>query len=243
MEFKEDASSTKKPVLCRLIINVTMSNNCTIVVLPGFGCDSTIFERLELPSEKVIFLDWITPLKKETLQQYAARLITPEMRYSKQLVLIGHSFGGVVMQEIGQILQPEKIILISSLTSRKGLSRGLHLVRNLGLHIWVHKPTIKGTIWMWRKGAGLQGEMKLKYKRSMNSLENRYYGWAVKNLARWNPLPSEHPNTHLIIGSADGVFSLKNADNPIVVEGGDHMMVFKKPKEVSEIIGQLLAGI
>ena len=215
-------------------------NNYTIALLPGFGLDSSIFERLELPSENIILLDWITPLRKESIQEYALRLITVEMKSSNQLVLIGHSFGGIMMQEIGRILNPEKIILISSITSKEELPKGLRLVRNLNLHVWVHKPTVKGTMWMWRKGAGLHGEMKPKFKRSLNTLENRYFSWAVKQLANWS---QTHPNElkpHLILGSIDGIFSIKNAHNPIIIEDGDHMMVFNKPKDVSNAIQQLL---
>lgn len=215
-------------------------NKYTIALLPGFGCDSLIFERLNLPSEDIILLEWITPLKKESIEEYAVRLITSEMKSCNNLVLIGHSFGGVVMQEIGRVLKPAKIILISSIVSREGLSKGLHLVRNLKLHVWVHKPTVKGTFWMWRKGAGLKGEMKPRYKSSMNGLENRYFGWAVKQLAGWSQLHPNELEPNLILGSADGVFSVKNAHNPIVIDGGDHMMVFKMPDEVSEAIRTLL---
>lgn len=208
--------------------------------MPGFGLDSSIFERLELPTENIILLDWITPLKNESIQEYASRLITVEMKSSNHLVLIGHSFGGLVMQEIGRILNPEEIILISSITSKEELSKGLRLVRNLNLHVWVHRSTVKGTFWMWRKGAGLHGEMKPKFKSSLNTLENRYFSWAVKQLANWSQL---HPNDlkpHLILGDDDGVFSIKNAHNPIIIEDGDHMMVFKKPKDVSNAIQKLL---
>jgi len=216
--------------------------NYTIALLPGFACDSTIFERLDLPSNKVIYLDWITPVKNESIEEYAIRLITSEMKSSKQLVLIGHSFGGVIMQEIAKILKPKKIILISSIVSKEGLSRGLRLVRNLDLHIWVHKPTVKGTIWMWRKGAGMHGEMKQRYNRSINALENSYFSWAVKQLAGWSQSLPNDLEPYNIIGSDDKVFSLKNAHNPIVIEGGDHMMVFKKPDELSKVIQGLLAN-
>jgi hypothetical protein len=94
---------------------------------------------------------------------------------------------------------------------------------------------------MWRKGAGLNGEMKPKFKSSLNTLENRYFSWAVKQLTNWN---QTHPNDlkpHLILGDGDGVFSIKNAHNPIIIENGDHMMVFKKPNDVSNAIQELLA--
>ena len=73
-----------------------------------------------------------------------------------------------------------------------------------------------------------------------NKLNNSYFAWAVKNLANCKQLPSLPLNLYLIIGSEDGIFSIKKAINPIIIEGGDHMMVFKKHKEVSMEIRKIL---
>jgi pimeloyl-ACP methyl ester carboxylesterase len=208
--------------------------------MPGFGCNSDIFDKLDLPSGHIIKLGWITPLKKEAIQSYAERLITPEMRSAKELILIGHSFGGVVVQEMARFIPNAKVILISSVTSKKSLPNGLHLVRNLRLDIWVHKFTMKGTFWIWGKNAGLSGEMKPIFKASMKDYENRYFRWAVKHLAGWKQSPQNDLTPILIHGTKDTVFPIKKAKNPIIIEDGCHLMVYFKAEEVSKVLSDII---
>lgn len=213
-----------------------LNNQLTIALMPGFGCNSVIFDRLDLPPAHLVKLDWITPTKKESIEAYANRLITPEMRKSQNLVLIGHSFGGVIVQEMARIIKARHVILISSAKSRKGLPNGLHLVRSLQLHIWVHKFTMKGTFWMWSKGAGLGGEMKHLFKASMKDYENRYFRWGVKNLAGWRQQPPNDIKSTLIHGSKDSIFPIKKAQDPIIIENGEHLMVYNRADEISPIL-------
>ena len=218
----------------------TSSTSRSIALMPGFCCNSKIFERLKLPSGHIIKLDWITPEKKESIQSYAARLITPKMRTAEELVLIGHSFGGVIVQEMARIIPVEKIILISSVTSRKGLSNGLHLVRNLRLDIWVHKWTINGTFWMWGKGAGFTRETKPLFKQALKDYKNSYFRWSVKNLARWEQLTQNDIRLVQIHGSKDPIFPIKKVQNPIIIKNGKHLMVYDRADEISKIISDIL---
>ncbi len=211
-------------------------SSLTIALMPGFGCNTKIFDKLNLPQANIVKLEWITPLKSESIHSYAERLITPELRESKELYLIGHSFGGVIVQEIARILPAKKVILISSITSKESLSNGLHLVRTLRLDIWVHKITMKGTFWMWGKNTGLKDEMKPMFQESTSNLENKYFRWAVKNLAGWKQSLPNDLNPILIHGTKDTVFPLKKAQNPIEIENGGHLMVYFKADEVSDVI-------
>ncbi len=225
-------------------MNKTLENTHTssrhIALMPGFGCSSRIFENLQLPSGTLIHLEWITPHKKESIQSYANRLITPEMREAKELFLIGHSFGGVIMQEIARIIPAQKVILISSIASKESLSNGLHMVRSLRLHIWVHKFTIKSTIWMWGKNTGIKEGMKPIFKEGVKEFENKYYRWGVKSLVNWKQSLPNDLNPVLIIGTKDTVFPIKKAQNPILIENGGHLMVYFKAAEISKIISDVI---
>ncbi|WP_295648596.1 hypothetical protein [uncultured Mucilaginibacter sp.] len=44
-----------------------------------------------------------------------------------------------------------------------------------------------------------------------------------------------------IIGTADKVFDYKKIKNPIIVDGGDHMMVFNRAKEISAMLKEILS--
>ena len=94
-----------------------------IYMLAGLGLDPRAFEKLKFHSDTVYYLDWIEPLPHEKIAHYAKRLIELQMDSVHQkgpIILIGHSFGGVMMQEIAQQLGDiQKVILISSIHSQK----------------------------------------------------------------------------------------------------------------------------
>lgn len=83
-----------------------------IYILSGLGVDRRVFDKIDFGDLDVEFVDWITPLRNETLEDYTKRIslkITTE-----NPVLIGLSFGGMVAVEISKIIKTKKIILIAS---------------------------------------------------------------------------------------------------------------------------------
>ena len=69
-----------------------------VYLMPGLAASSSIFERIALPTEsfEVILLDWVQPKKDETLVSYAQRMA--EKVVHENAVLIGVSFGGILVQ-------------------------------------------------------------------------------------------------------------------------------------------------
>ena len=73
-----------------------------VYLMPGMSANSLIFEKINFPSNfKLYYLDWIDPLKNESLETYAKRFSALIMHDDP--VLIGVSFGGVLVQEISKI--------------------------------------------------------------------------------------------------------------------------------------------
>ena len=73
--------------------------------MPGLGANSKIFEHISLPKEKfeLHFLEWKTPISfDESLEEYALR-ITDDIIH-KNPVLLGVSFGGILVQEIAKVI-------------------------------------------------------------------------------------------------------------------------------------------
>ena len=73
----------------------------SIYLMPGMGANPKIFEFLDLPNQfQVKFLSWIPPRNNETLDHYSKRM--SERVKHKNPVLIGVSFGGVLVQEMAK---------------------------------------------------------------------------------------------------------------------------------------------
>ncbi len=93
-----------------------------VYFMPGLAANSEIFEYIKLPEDKFEshMLEWIIPGSEESLADYAQRMI----RYIKHedIVLIGVSFGGVVVQEMSKYIKVRRLIIISSVKCRSSFN-------------------------------------------------------------------------------------------------------------------------
>lgn len=87
--------------------------------ISGLGADKRVFDFLTLNCE-LIHLDWIDPLKNETIESYGKRL-SQAIKTDEEYGLIGVSFGGIVAVEISKMLNPKSTILISSAATKEEL--------------------------------------------------------------------------------------------------------------------------
>ena len=100
-----------------------------VYFVPGLAASIEIFENIKLPKEqfKMHYLEWILPLHHETIENYAKRMckgITHE-----NCVLIGVSFGGIMVQEMSEIIKTQKVIIISSVKSNQELPIHMKLAK------------------------------------------------------------------------------------------------------------------
>jgi hypothetical protein len=100
----------------------------TIYFISGLGADERVFQFLDIPGVEKKFIRWIEPGKDESIHNYALRL-TEQIERSKDIVLLGISFGGLIAQEISTIIHCKKVILVSTIRSEHELSLPMKLVR------------------------------------------------------------------------------------------------------------------
>lgn len=213
-----------------------------IYLLPGLGLDDRIFDRLELPDLEIHYLNWLKPLSlNESLQSYAQRMAEGIDTSQEEIVLIGHSFGGILAQEIARLIPIRQIILISSIKSRKENPLIFKLVGKLGLYHLMSRALVTRTFFLWGALYGYSGGAEQRLLEDMfRKNSNLYLRWALKQLAFWNPEPGDTPLVH-IHGTRDRTFPLRKIKPPVIpVRGGWHFMVYQKPKEISELLMEQL---
>ncbi|WP_260129909.1 hypothetical protein [Elizabethkingia anophelis] len=71
-----------------------------VYIFSGLGVDERVFDQINFEGLDVEFIDWIKPLKKESLSEYAKR-ISSELTADNP-TLIGLSFGGILAVEISK---------------------------------------------------------------------------------------------------------------------------------------------
>ena len=98
--------------------------------MPGLAASTAIFERISLPQDifETVLLEWAIPLEKETLTDYAKRMA--ENIKHENPVLIGVSFGGILVQEMAKFVNARKVIIISSVKSNLEFPRRMKIAKN-----------------------------------------------------------------------------------------------------------------
>lgn len=208
-------------------------------LLPGLGFDHRIFERLALKDIDCNYLNWIEPRKNENIKEYAVKFSERIESDSENVILIGHSLGGILAQEISAIRHVGKVILISSIKSRKELPLHFKVMKPLQIHRLFSKELTSKTIKYWGRYHDYDtAEEQALIVDMVNNQSNNYLKWALKQLSIWRkpeiPLKTEIFQIH---GDQDKTFPIKlirNLDRSI--ERGGHFMVHRKSAIISELI-------
>ena len=101
--------------------------------MPGMAASPKIFEFIDLSDKFEIFcLSWITPKQDELLADYAKRMCNNVKH--KNPVLLGVSFGGILVQEMAKYISVHQIIIISSVKSRIELSFPMKMAKKTNAH-------------------------------------------------------------------------------------------------------------
>ena len=115
----------------------------TIYFLSGLGANYSAFKYLTFPSNvQTVFIDWLAPLKNESLKSYAKR-IAEKIDNTQPFILVGLSFGGMLATEVIEFVQPQKTILISSAARRQELPVYYKLAGTLGINKFFPAAVIK----------------------------------------------------------------------------------------------------
>lgn len=209
--------------------------------MPGMAAGPEIFENLSFSSDafELHYLKWLEPLDlEETIVNYSLRL-AEEVKHENP-VLIGVSFGGIIVQEMSKFLDCKKVIIISSVKSKNELPLRFKISNATGIYAFFPTRLITNfeDYTKFLIGKSLQKRAK-DYKKYLTVRSEKYLKWSIKNVLKWQqnePLK----NTIHIHGTNDGVFPIKNIKNAIEIEGGTHAMILIKAKKISEIIQQTL---
>ena len=204
-----------------------------VYLMPGMAASPEIFEFWSFPENyKTFQLRWKIPEKKESLQHYAQRMIQ-EIKH-EQPVLIGVSFGGVIVQEMAKLIRVKKLIIISSIKSKFELPRGMRLSRNLKLY-HIAPVNLAKSIKNWSKytvNEKIDQRLTL-YKKYLSVDDPHYLKWAIREMLCWDQ-EEALPHTVHIHGDEDPVFPHKYINNCVTLEGGTHIMVITKWKWFNE---------
>jgi len=189
-----------------------------LYLLPGLGFDHRIFQKLDLENFDCTFIDWIEPKKKEPIQDYAQRLAEP-IKNEGTTILIGHSMGGILAQEISSFKHIDKIILISSIKSREEVPFQFRIVKPLGLQYFFTKEISTATLRFWGPQHDYVSlEEQALFKSMVGNCSNHYLQWALRQLSIWQtPDVPSHTSIFHIHGTKDKTLPFDLVKSPDAV--------------------------
>ena len=208
-----------------------------IYLVPGLAASSKIFENLNFPKDRfeLHYLEWLLPLSEdESIEKYAKRMA--ELVTEEKPILIGVSFGGIMVQEMSKHLKVQKIILISSIKSRSELPIRLKLIEKTSLYKLFPAKYISNIedYSMYAFGDFAKKRVKL-YKEYLSVRDENYLTWAISNVLNWQQAKPLNNTLH-IHGVDDHIFPIKHIKNCIKIEKGTHIMILNKAKSIRKII-------
>lgn len=212
-----------------------------VYLMPGMSANSLIFERIEFPSNfSLHYLEWIDPRKDESLEEYAKRF--SKLIIHKNPILIGVSFGGVLVQEISKIIKHNKLIIISSIKCNEELPPHMKFGKITKSYKLLPLKWINDfeSLISFVLGPKIKKRVEL-YRKYLSKRDENYLNWCIRELIEWKQNKPIDNIIH-IHGSKDVIFPTNLLSDYIELPGGDHAMILKRAEWISKKIPILIKG-
>lgn len=211
-----------------------------VYLMPGMAASPRIFERIKLPKEhfEMHWLSWKLPRVDESLVDYAKRM-TEDVNH-ENIILIGVSFGGILVQEMQNFVKTKQIVLISSVKSHSELPKRMLVAQETGLYKILPTGLLNYLDQIERLPVGDSIRKRIElYKNYMVMNDKLYLDWAIDKVLNWENTNSIENLIH-IQGDEDVVFPVKNISDCITIKGGTHLMILNRFRWFNENLPQLL---
>ncbi len=218
------------------------NSKISVYFMPGLAASSLIFERIALPESlfEVHLLDWELPIGDESLADYAKRMAQKITQPNP--VLIGVSFGGILVQEMAAFLNPLKVIIISSVKTNVEFPRRMKIAKTTKAYKLIPTSIFSNIekLGAFSFGKSIAQRLKL-YERYLSVRDVLYLDWAIERVVLWDRTQVDTSVIH-IHGDADEVFPIQYIKDRIVVKGGTHVMILSKYKWLNENLPAIILG-
>lgn len=215
-----------------------------IYLISGLGANGNAFRNLRLnPDFEQVYIPWLEPERNETLAHYSERMLD-KINPTEDFLLMGLSFGGIIVQEMNRFVDPKHTILLSTVKRREELP----LLFRFSSRVNAHKVIPMSFLTSDHIFSYVMLRKIYYTNRERDSIDDifeykdpYYLSWSMHKIVNWDHSTAYHEKnlTH-IHGNRDIVFPIKYIRNCKVIEGGTHIMVMQKPKAVSQEINLIL---
>jgi pimeloyl-ACP methyl ester carboxylesterase len=176
-----------------------------VYFMPGLAAGPGIFEFVSLPQElfEMHYMEWFIPDRGMSIEAYARELSRQVVH--KNPVLIGVSFGGLLVQEMAQLISVRKVIIISSIKQRSELPRRLIFAKYTRIHKLLPTGLVNNVELLSNYSFGESVSKRLRLYEQYLSMKDKYYlDWAIDQVINWKQTKCRDDVIH-IHGEKDAV--------------------------------------
>jgi len=219
-----------------------MSDSLTpVYLMPGLAANPSIFDGIHLDEKqfKLIKLDWHIPSKGISLEDYAKEMC--ERISHQNPVLLGVSFGGLLVQEMARLITTRKVIVVSCVKTETEFPKKMLFAKYTKIHKLLPTGLVTNVELVAKYAFGETVTKRLDLYEKYLSVRDKYYiDWAIDQIVNWE---QESPPENLIHihGDKDPVFPINKIKNCITVKNGTHTMIIHRAKWFNEHLPTLIS--
>ncbi len=212
-----------------------MSNSKThVYFMPGMAANPSIFKHIKLPEDQFEqhLLEWFVPEKDMSLSDYALKM-TASIKHENP-ILLGVSFGGMLVQEMASHIAIKKVIVVSSVTDESQLPKRMLFAKYTKIHKLLPTGLVNNVEFLAKYAFGETVPKRLELYEEYLSIKDKYYlDWSIDQIVNWKQSYCPECMVH-IHGEKDNVFPIGNIKNCIPVKNGTHTMIIHRAKWFNE---------
>lgn len=209
-----------------------------VYFISGLGADKRAFSFLDLSFCEPVYIEWIKPLPKESLKDYALRL--KDQIPDPQPVIIGVSFGGMLATEIAKSDPSAKAIIIASNKTKNEFPKILLIGKYIPAYKWAPPSLLKKATLIRNKFFGPKGDkQKQVFKEILYDADTNFSKWAIYSILHWDNAEIPANLTH-IHGTSDKLLPYRLVKADFAINGGTHLMVMNQYEDISALLKKLI---
>ncbi|MFT4833124.1 MAG: esterase/lipase [Psychroserpens sp.] len=211
-----------------------------VYFMPGMAANSSIFKQINLPPDifEQHFLDWFVPDKGMSLSEYAVTMCS-KIKH-EDVVLVGVSFGGMLVQEMAKHISVKKVIVVSSVKLTSEMPKRMIFAKYTKIHKLLPTGLVNNVELLAKYAFGETVTKRLKLYEQYLSIRDKYYiDWSIDQIVNWDQ--SECPsNVVHIQGDRDNVFPIHHIKDCIEVKNGTHTMIIHRFRWFNEHLPKII---
>jgi pimeloyl-ACP methyl ester carboxylesterase len=208
-----------------------------VYAIPGLGCTKDLFQNIRVPNHELVVLNWPQTKPSESLKAYAKKFL-PQINTNEKVSLIGVSFGGMICSELIELIETDKVVLISSTKNKKQFPFLLKFLKVIPLYYFLTNYFFTTGGQLKRRLLGFDDYYSKLFTDMMSSMRPNYFRHAINTIVNWQRTEN-NPKIIQIHGTKDRLMPVSLINAKYIIKDGSHAMVLTRAEEINLILNEV----